>query len=205
MQFTDPALLNRALEYSVSSKVRNQDSAIQLSIPLQIPESRDQAWSFIKTHWDAVQAQFTTEMGSLLVSYVGGFCSADARDDVKSFFAGHPVAAADVALRHSIEHINGCIELRRLQEPNLKTWLAAQARELGSDFGASRDDLRARAAARKRRRAPRPAWQSRSAAGFRRGRDGKMPNRRPRPHPWRAIDDGLFQQRSCQAAARRWP
>ncbi len=126
VEFTDPALLNRALEYSVSSKVRNQDSAIQLAIALQIPENRNQAWSFIKSHWDKVQAQLTTEMGSLLVSYVGAFCSADARDDVKSFFAAHPVTAADVALQHSIEHINGCIELRQLQEPNLKTWLAAQ-------------------------------------------------------------------------------
>jgi len=73
-----------------------------------------------------VQAQLTTELGSLMVNYTGGFCSADMRDDVKSFFAAHPVAAADVALRHALEHINGCIELRRLQEPNLKTWLAAQ-------------------------------------------------------------------------------
>jgi hypothetical protein len=31
-----------------------------------------------------------------------------------------------VSLRHAIEHINGCIELRALQEPELKTWLAAQ-------------------------------------------------------------------------------
>jgi aminopeptidase N/puromycin-sensitive aminopeptidase len=126
MVFNDKTLLNRALEYSVSSKVRKQDSAIQLAIGLQIPENRGQTWSFIKTHWDEVQAKFTTEMGSLLVRYTGSFCSADARDDVKSFFAAYPVTAADAALRHSIEHINGCIELRQLQEPNLKTWLAAQ-------------------------------------------------------------------------------
>jgi hypothetical protein len=32
-----------------------------------------------------------------------------------------------VALKHAIENIDGCVELRRLQEPNLKTWLAANA------------------------------------------------------------------------------
>jgi aminopeptidase N/puromycin-sensitive aminopeptidase len=124
--FTNPALLERALEYSVSPKVRNQDSAFQFDIAMRVPENREQAWKFIKTHWTQVQAEFTTEMGSYLVDGTGSFCTAEARDDVKSFFATHPVPAADSALRHAIEHIDGCIEFRRLQEPNLKKWLAAQ-------------------------------------------------------------------------------
>jgi aminopeptidase N/puromycin-sensitive aminopeptidase len=124
--FTNPDLLERAFEYSVSPKVRNQDSAYQFNIAMRIPENRDAAWKFIKTHWDQVQAEFTTEMGSYLVDGTGSFCSAEARDDVKNFFAAHPVPAADSALRHALEHIDGCIELRRLQEPNLKQWLAAQ-------------------------------------------------------------------------------
>ena len=127
VQFDNPALLERALEYSASSRVRNQDSAIQFAIALAIPRNRDQAWSFVKTHWDRVQAKLTTDLGSELVSSTGNFCSAEARDDVKNFFAAHPVPASDVALKHAIEHIDGCIELRRLQEPNLKAWLAAHA------------------------------------------------------------------------------
>jgi aminopeptidase N/puromycin-sensitive aminopeptidase len=125
--FTNPGLLERALEYSVSPKVRNQDSAIQFAIAMEIPENRDQAWKFVKAHWDQVQAEFTTELGSYFVDGTGNFCSAESRDDVKSFFASHPVPAADSAIRHAIEHIDGCIELRRLQEPNLKKWLAEQA------------------------------------------------------------------------------
>ncbi len=124
--FTNPALLNRALEYTVSSKVRNQDASIELAIGLAIPENRDQTWSFIKTNWKAVQAQFTTEMGAEVVGSTGSFCSAEARDDVRNFFASHPVAASDASLRHAIERINGCIELRSLQEPNLKKWLDTQ-------------------------------------------------------------------------------
>jgi aminopeptidase N/puromycin-sensitive aminopeptidase len=45
---------------------------------------------------------------------------------VKSYFSTHKVAAADRALKHSVERINGCIEFRALQEPNLKKWLAKQ-------------------------------------------------------------------------------
>ena len=124
--FTNPDLLERALEYSVSAKVRNQDSAYQFNIAMRIPENRDQAWKFIKTHWNQVQTEFTPEMGSYLVEGTGNFCSVEARDDVRNFFAAHPVPAADSALKHALEHIDGCIELRRLQEPNLKKWLAAQ-------------------------------------------------------------------------------
>ncbi len=127
VQFDNPALLERALEYSVSSKVRNQDAAIQLAIGLQIPENRDATWNFVKTHWDQVQADLTTEMGSILVSYSGSFCTTEAHDDVKNFFTSHPVPASDVALKHALENIDGCVELRRLQEPNLKAWLAAHA------------------------------------------------------------------------------
>jgi hypothetical protein len=65
-------------------------------------------------------------MGEILVTSTGTFCSASARDDVQNFFAAHPVADADVSLRHAIEHINGCVELRSLQGPNLKEWLESE-------------------------------------------------------------------------------
>ena len=126
-QFTDPTLRERAFDYAVSGKVRNQDSVFQLGIALQIPENRDAAWNFVKTHWDQVQAEFTTEMGADMVQFSGSFCTAEARDEVKSFYATHPVAASDVELRHALEHIDGCVELRRLQESNLQNWLAAHA------------------------------------------------------------------------------
>jgi aminopeptidase N len=126
VQFDNPALLERGLEYSVSSKVRNQDAAIQFAIGLEDPDTRDATWRFVKTHWDQVQADLTTDLGSYLVAGAGSFCTADARDDVKNFFASHPVPASDVALKHALENIDGCVELRHLQEPNLKKWLAAQ-------------------------------------------------------------------------------
>jgi aminopeptidase N len=123
--FTDPALVERALDYAISGKVRNQDAAIQFAIALGDDETRDLAWKYIQSHWDKIQTLLTPEMGNILVGSTGGFCSEGARDDVKSFFSAHKVAAADKALTHSMEHIDGCIELRSLQEPKLKEWLAA--------------------------------------------------------------------------------
>jgi len=125
-EFTNPVLERRALEYAISGKVRNQDAAIQFAIALQIPETRELAWQFIKANWDKVQSSLTTAMGGILVESTRGFCTAEAREDVKDFFAAHPVPASDVSLRHALERINGCIELRKLQEANLNAWLAAR-------------------------------------------------------------------------------
>jgi aminopeptidase N/puromycin-sensitive aminopeptidase len=124
-EFEDPALVQRALDYSVSGKVRNQDASTQFAIELSIDKNRDPVWNYIKANWDKVQAQVAPRAVALVRS-TGNFCSADARDDVEQFFAAHQVAGSGVALKHTIERINGCIELRTLQEPNLKQWLATQ-------------------------------------------------------------------------------
>jgi aminopeptidase N/puromycin-sensitive aminopeptidase len=76
-----------------------------------------------------VKTLLTPELGGSLVCSTGSFCSVEDRDDVSAFFATHKVPAAEHALQHAIEHINGCIELRSLQQPNLDKWLAAQPKQ----------------------------------------------------------------------------
>lgn len=127
-EFENPDLLHRTLELAVSDKVRNQDAAMELALALSIEPNREPTWQFIQSHWNQVKAQFTTDMGARLVASTGAFCSADARANVEEFFKTHPVEASDVALRHAIENISGCVELRDLQEPKLDSWLAASPR-----------------------------------------------------------------------------
>ena len=124
--FEDPALVQRSLDYASSSKVRNQDALIQFAIALQNDATRELTWNFIKIHWDTVKTLLTPEMGNALVGSTGSFCSAAARDDVEAFFSEHKVPSAEHSLKHAVESINGCIELRALQEPHLKQWIAAQ-------------------------------------------------------------------------------
>jgi len=127
--FEDPELVRRSLDYAISGKVRNQDAALELAVSLSMPASRDLAWQYVKSHWDSVKALLTTELGSYVVGGTAGFCSVEMRDDVQNFFSSHKVAASGRALNRTVERINGCIEFRRLQEPNLKKWLAAQPNE----------------------------------------------------------------------------
>ncbi len=135
--FENPRLAERALQYAVSGKVRNQDAAIQLAISLSDDKNRDQAWKFIQHNWDAVKKQMTPEMGSILVGATSSFCSESARNDVSQFFSTHKVPDSDRALKHAIEHINNCVELRESQQPQLKAWLASQSVS-GSNSGSGR-------------------------------------------------------------------
>jgi len=121
--FTDPKLVTRTLDYLSSGGVRNQDSWILYSILLRDPETREQTWSYIKSHWPETKAQLTMTSGERLVSATGAFCTAERRDDVKSFFAANPLVSADRTLKKTIDTINDCIQLHTAQEPNLKLWL----------------------------------------------------------------------------------
>jgi len=125
-EFEDPVLVQRSLDYAVSGKVRNQDAAIQLAISMQNDKTREQAWAYIQKNWEKVQTLLTPEMGSILVGSTSNFCSGEARESVESFFSTHKVASTDKALKHAIERVDGCIELRKLQKQNLKQWLEKQ-------------------------------------------------------------------------------
>jgi aminopeptidase N len=127
-QFQDPALARRSLDYAVSGKVRNQDSSVQLMIALADDHTRDLAWDYIKTNWGRVEPQLTTARGGDFVESTGVFCSADARDDVEKFFADHKVPSSSVGLTHAVDSINGCIEFRKLQQENLRHWLATEGK-----------------------------------------------------------------------------
>ncbi len=124
--FNDPALAKRTLDSVAEGKVKNQDSWILLSILLQNPDTRELAWKYIQDNWTKVSAQFTQSSGQRVVSATSGFCSAEKRDEVTSFFTTHKVEAAERTLKQVGDSINACIQLHQAQEPNLKKWLAEQ-------------------------------------------------------------------------------
>jgi aminopeptidase N len=124
-RFRNPALVTRTLDYAVSGAVRNQDSWILIAIELSQRETRDIAWPWVQAHWDKVSAQLTTASGAQLVSATGSFCSAEAHQQVASFFATHKVDAADRSLAKALDAIDACVRLRETQEPKLHAWLAA--------------------------------------------------------------------------------
>jgi aminopeptidase N/puromycin-sensitive aminopeptidase len=125
--FRDPVLATRTLEYAVSGQVRNQDSWVLIAIELSRTATRELAWRWVQAHWNQVHAQLTTASGGNLISALGSFCTVEKREEIKRFFAAHPVEASERALAKAEDSISDCVRLRATQEPNLKDWLEHHA------------------------------------------------------------------------------
>jgi hypothetical protein len=121
-----PALLRRTLELVDQNKIRQQDYPNLFSALLSNPSSRDDAWSYLKMHWDALSEKVTSFGGRGAVQALGSFCSASLRDDVRKFFAEHRAPGAEGALKQSLERMDNCIEFSQLQQASVRQWLEEQ-------------------------------------------------------------------------------
>jgi aminopeptidase N len=123
--FQDPALIDRGLNRALASTLRSQDTATYVAQFFGNPAARPRAWTFLTSHWPALEPKLTIFGGdTTIVRSLGGFCDASSRDAIKAFFAAHPLPAAARTLDQTLEQINNCIALREKQTAGVATWLA---------------------------------------------------------------------------------
>ncbi len=125
--FRDPALVRATLELSLTPVARTQDVGTLLAGLMARPWARDAAWTFIKARWQGYVDRLGTFQGiPQVIAGLASLCSEPAAADLRAFFARNPVPAADRGLRRTIERIESCAALDRLQSPALGAWLAAR-------------------------------------------------------------------------------
>jgi aminopeptidase N len=123
-EFTEPGLVDRALAYSLTPKLRSQDAAGYLARFLYQEAARPRAWAFMKAHWAELEPKVAIFGGDTMVTAaLGSFCDASTRDDIKSFFAQHPLPSASRTLTQTIERIDNCISLRASQTGRVTEFL----------------------------------------------------------------------------------
>jgi aminopeptidase N len=121
--FRDPALVDRALDYALSGHVKNQDALRLVQLQMRDRRTRDVTWQYVQQNWPKVKAQLTTSIGGDLVESMGAFCTTEKSTQITEFFEDHTVDASTRALDKARDSIEGCVNLRAAQEPNLKQWL----------------------------------------------------------------------------------
>jgi aminopeptidase N len=125
--FEDRALIDRGLNFSLTSDLRSQDTPGFLGRYLANPTARGRAWAFIKQHWNELAPKITIALGDVrLVQALGSFCDASTREDIRSFFSVHRLPAAARALNQTIERINSCVAMKDKQTAPLASWLASR-------------------------------------------------------------------------------
>jgi aminopeptidase N len=136
--FTEPQLIERSLEYSLTPNVRKQDFVFFIGVLMRNPAAQERTWEFVKSHWTQVHAKLSTFAGGEIVEATSGFCSPSQRDDMLDFFRVHPVRAATQSLKLTTNVINLCIGLKAQQEGNLAAWLDGRYRSAEATVHASR-------------------------------------------------------------------
>jgi aminopeptidase N/puromycin-sensitive aminopeptidase len=122
-QFSDPKLLARTLDFSISPDVRSQDALQLVSAVLQNPDGQKVAWDFIRQHWPELEKAGGPFASAQIIGASSTFCDSQMRDEVTEFFNQHKIAAAERTYKQSIERINDCVDLKSQQEPQLASWL----------------------------------------------------------------------------------
>ena len=124
--FSQPALVQRTLEFAISPAVRTQDTATLLAGLMSRPASRDAAWAFVQAQWTALTKKLGTFQGiPTIVGSLGGFCSTERAAEVRQFFEKNTVRFAERTLRQALERIESCTVLRDRQSPAFASWLQA--------------------------------------------------------------------------------
>ena len=122
-EFTDPALLQRTLNYAISPDVRSQDALGLVTSVLNNPAGQQIAWDFIRQHWSELEKAGGPFASAQVVQATSTFCEPALRDQVTEFFTAHKVEGAERTYRQSIERINNCVDLKSQQETQLASWL----------------------------------------------------------------------------------
>ena len=124
--FRDPALLRRALDLVLDPGIPAGDGIKILEPALRRPATRPVALAWLATNSDPLAARVPREQQSFVVTWADGICGSE---DRARFVALFEKRAADLdagarRYRQSLEKIDACIAMRRLQEPALNAFLA---------------------------------------------------------------------------------
>ena len=123
--FRDPALVQRTLEFAMSTGVRSQDTGGLIATLIAQPGSSAAGWAFTKAHWPAIAKKLGVFQGiPEIVQALGGMCSAADANDVRQFFMKNPVPTSSRTLQQAIERIENCAAVKNRQSQPLARWLA---------------------------------------------------------------------------------
>lgn len=123
--FTDPKLLERALDVAVKSDFDARETTGIFFSALGDERTREQAFAYVKAHWDEIVARLPEAMRGYLPYLGASFCDDAHRSEVESFFTPRVKGfeGAPRNLAQALEGIKVCTAVRTAQAAGLKEFL----------------------------------------------------------------------------------
>jgi hypothetical protein len=121
--FRDKALVEQALQFSLSKDVKSQDVTQLVCGLLSRSESKHLAWDFVKAHWSDYEARLSVDMMPRLIDALSNFSTAGERSDIAAFVSGHPLPAGRRRVAKTLEMIAIRSQFKEKQSTSLASFL----------------------------------------------------------------------------------
>lgn len=125
--FRSEILINRAISFSLSDKVRKQDWFRVMVMLGRNEKARLIAWNFLKENWDDFHKKYEGNLTLLVRTLEGvtsGFTDNENLADIKKFFKAHPLKEAKRTMKQVVESIETNIKWKTRDMEQIKAWLA---------------------------------------------------------------------------------
>jgi len=124
---SDDALINRALEYAVSEKVRSQDMMYILNACASTPKGLGLTWSWVQQNWTTLTENLSPPLLANVVKFsTQGFTTNEKSDEVRWFFVEKSAPGIERTIEQCIETISSNAKYIERERDNLREWLNAR-------------------------------------------------------------------------------
>jgi aminopeptidase N len=123
--FRKAELTRRAVEYTLSDKVRRQDAmAVFGSIPV---EMKPTAWKLLQEEWPILDERYGKSglIGHFISAAASGIPSEEHAADVERFFKEHPAPYASEKIKQTLEGIRARAKFRARNKSGLAEFFGA--------------------------------------------------------------------------------
>lgn len=125
--FRAPELIRRTLISTVSGEVRTQDAPFVVRDLLVGVHSREQAWAFVKEHWDEMERLYPSLSGlARMCEGITALATPVLEADVRQFFALRTVVLGGKILEQYLEQLRIAVAFREREADGLAMTLAGK-------------------------------------------------------------------------------
>jgi puromycin-sensitive aminopeptidase len=122
--FRDPSLLRQTLERTINGEIRTQDAPFVVRSMLMSVYGREQAWDFVKGHWDTMDRQYPKHGMRRLAEGVTGLATRELEADVHAFFAAKKPQFGGKVVAQYLEQLRVTVTLREREAAALTGYLS---------------------------------------------------------------------------------
>jgi puromycin-sensitive aminopeptidase len=121
--FPRPELIQQTLERTINGEIRTQDAPFVARALLMGVYSREQAWTFVKAHWDTMDRLYPKHGLRRMAEGVIGLATPELEREVHAFFASRKIDLGGKTLEQYLEQLRVAVTLRTREGAALTAYL----------------------------------------------------------------------------------